>query len=645
MSASSIIANAKALTTSGFSGLDPTIPDGFTRAANFSSPIINLAGGGATPNVGYNGSATFPTLNLSSTPTAAAYAGTQATIRFAATPLSPGRYETPEAWPTVPTPGFIQPPLDYPTVPYKTVAFDHGLKGVTMPDIGIGSRSTLLKIDDVEYDMADIEPMDSVIPDYNAPIGRSIAAPDEPVYTEDQSFISAIKRVFSEGRVLPSNVQEDMLLDKLGDINRQLYRKEQKVVSEAAKRGFFMPTGMITSELVAHHYDAHEEREKVNREVTEEVKKRAEEALSQAGSSAMSIQEKHIALTLAYAQALVKVQRYNVQMAVLVLNTIVALFNAKLSAVRILVENYKEYVRAVRDQNTTLGASVKIAKARADSDVADVAQYRAQVDTAKAIARGETVKAETDMLQIDAYSAYVQANLANMTIARGNIESFREAIQAFSKCGEQNLWQIDADLAAIDAWSSENGVITADANLSASFAKGRASNANAHAQYVQDVNRVLSAQVQEYDTFTRAQREYFGALIAKAEAGSRAIDGYQSIAQAAMNYTADWNQAEAASKSATNRLDLARAEQSTRQSALFAQNTAAQARIDAGRLAARANAAAGSAQAAYGVTSSSIRVAGTVGVSDSSRRGSSTSFDQSYSRSYGAHETIRSNST
>jgi hypothetical protein len=645
MTAESIISNAKTLTTNNFSSLNPTIPDGFTAAPNFSSPLISMPGGGATANVGYDGAATYPGLTLNGAPSAAAYAGVTTAVNFAATKLNKPKMEKPDAWPTVPTPGFIQPPLAYPTATYVDVEFDPGLQGITMPGIVIGARSVLLTIDDDTYDMADIEPMEFELPEYEVPIGSIVTAPAQPLYNGDASFISAVKIVFTMGHTLPTTAQDDMLNDKIGDLNRTMYRKEQKVVSEAAKKGFFMPTGMVNVELLAHAYDAHEEREKINREVTDEVKRRADAAFEQAANSSLSLQEKHMALVLAYAQALVKTQRYNVQMAALVLTTVVALFNAKVSALRIFIDNYKEYVQAIREQNSTIASSVKIAQAQAETDVADVSQYRAQIGTAKAIARGKSVVAETQLLEVDAYTSYVHAELSNMSIARANIESFKEAVQAFSRAGEQNMWQIDADLAALDAWGSEHSVINADAGVLVSYAKGRAANASTHSQYVQDVMRVLSAQVQEYDAFTRAQREYFSALIAKAESGARAIDGYQSIVQAAMGYTGDWNQAEAASKSAFNHLALAAAEQTTRQSALYAQNIAAQARIDAGRLAARANAAAGSAQAAYGVTSSSIRVAGTVGVSSSSRRGGGDSWDNSFSRSYGAHETVRASPT
>jgi len=632
-----IIGSCTDLVSVVMGGMSPNIPDGFAPGAIFTVPEIP-EGEGLGPEVPpYDPINLNPSQTQSGTPIPATWSPSRPNIGFTRlTALTDPTYGTATAPPTLPTPDLEPPPVDYPTSDPLALPDEPTFLGDSVPDITIGTRAELDEIELEDFVPTFLEPLVYELPEFEEIDAELLEPPEELTYDADAPLLAHMTQALESGNLLPEDAQLRILNDLLRELTRQEYAAENQVFEEAAAAGFSLPTGAMEAQLLTRAYEALRKRDELNHKVMGEAYSKAMESMSTAVQKGLSLEEKHFALLTTYAEMLVKTQTFNVRIASVALNQAIDLYNTQVSIIDTLVQNYKQYLAAVAEQNSTMQSKAQMIEAKADTETVEVAQYSAQMDTARAIASGQSLSAKWATLPIQEYNAYIKGVKANLQVTRLNVDAFKAAIEVFAQGTQRDLASIRAASEGVSAWGSQLAVDNANLQAFSQFYDHAGVRASSYAEQMRVYNSALGAQLQDYSRYLTTQRGYFSAMQEKLSSKLAMTVEYGSTMREILDYTNTWNEATEAKAKETNAINLANADRVARQSALTAENVSTQASIEAGRLAARANTAAGIAQAAYGLTGGSLRMTGRVessaGTTDSSGQSWRTSATRSWSK-------------
>ncbi len=640
-----IISTATDLVSIPTSGLDPTIPAGFAAGNGFSAPVVTVPSDpSVTPdpvdqNLVSEGSGGKP-VTLPGAPVQAVYDAVTATLAISLPTVPQPVYNYGSGPDTLPTPKAEHPPLDYPQAPFETVETSAGLEGVDVPQIEAGERPTLDAIDQTPFTPTTLAPYTSTIPTADIPADYRLPQPDRLAYDALAGFMAVVRRVGDDGGL--DLLHQDGLYDgALGDAWRAAIREARAARDEGADRGFPLASGPVTAKMADALYKAYVAGDEANFKTADMVHAKVANAQTTAMDSGITLEKKNFELLTTYAAQLLQVQRFNVRMATAVFDATVAVFNHAVDGINALILAYQDYASAVRKQNQAVSSQADRAQAQADTNQADADAYDAQMGTIQTAYRANTLRAKAAAHPIREFQEYITGLLANVAIARTNIDAFRDATTAFSRSTESDIAALNAYVTGVDAWATGVDSVEANTRLLDEFYRTVNEKQATYGSYLTDYNRSLGDSIRLYNTYAQAQRTFLQAESDKLEAYARVLTDHNAGIEAVTRYLTAWNTANASSVAAANQYGLVTADQSTRESALDAERAAIQARLDAGRLAAQATTAAGIAQAAYGVTSGSLRISGSIDAQHGSRDNSTQSWTEQGSRSWSNSTTLR----
>jgi hypothetical protein len=285
-------------------------------------------------------------------------------------------------------------------------------------------------------------------------------------------------------------------------------------------------------------------------------------------------------------------------------------------------------------QNSTVEAQARAINALTDAYNAYVGMFEAQSDVSQAAARLETLKVDLATLPIEAFSSQLQAVLANVSIAKQNIDAFTTAVKAYSDSVDATLGEWDAYSSGVNAAISGVSVVEANYDAASRYAGAEADRVEAYVSSLGSELQGIEAGLSEYKEYSQAQREFMAAATYKLTALGSSIEDYSRAVREASGYVTVWNRAEAERVGALNNVSLALSDQNLRQQLLDAAAGAAQARIDAGWLAAQAQAASSFAQSALGIVNTNISLDGNARITGGTSEQADTSFRAAANRSW-----------
>lgn len=562
-----------------------------------------------------------PSANLGAMPASSSVAVNPSTAAYAAT-LSAITWANPTAaiaptYSEAVTPGSL-PAHELPAVPQMVQLAQlpterhAGLTTYAKPAITIGDRPRLLDVSLAAFDVTTLEPLAVDLPSLN-PQDLDAGELDTPTvlaYTDDATLIARIQRTLAGSDVLTAAEQEllfDALMLEQARVDMLAVRK---VMSDAAARGFSMPTGLVTGAVADIAYDSRRRKQDVAMQVRDETYERAKTLLLDALAKAISIETKHFALHMAYAGKLVETLRFNIRLKAELFNRVVQLFNDKVQLVRTVVAAYRDYVAALEAQDDAIVAQIRGRMAQATTYRADVEMYSAQTGTLKTFAEVEAlgVEAQTQLLQ--EYEAYLVGVRANVDVVKRNIEAYRTAIGTMREVSDAESAKFAAYAEQVSAFASVEDVYAANVNAYAGFWRAENARTSAFSSYVDDSVRALSAESRTFSEYASAQRSYVTALGAKVEAELDNVRTWATANKSRGAFLSAYNRAQAEVTAAENAQNLANSSIRMLGSALDAQAHAESERIRASLTAAQLTAEAGMEQAKLAVRSVSVSVRG-----------------------------------
>lgn len=611
-----------------------SIPTGWAPSNPFTAPVITAPAGSATPPPAYLDPQVPTPPGVTGSVAEAAYAAVEAVLNASVPTIPSVRDDGVGVVPGAPpNPQVAAPPLDYPVLrgepgaytPLYPLAFSAPVMGEVVP---------LTEIDVTPFMADTLTPFAGDLPVATLPDVTWLTPPETPNAPDASALLARMRTVLEQGVALSEASQAQWMAEKLDDLARKEHAARQAILGATAARGFALPTGAAERELIAVALAGAAQREAAHREVSEAVYAQALELFTTALEGITRVEIGQYALALAYAETVLGTFSFNVRIAATVLEAAVAVHREQVRALRLRVEDYNAYVRALRAQNTAALAMATGVEAQLNTQRGYQQQARARLQTAQAGAEVAELQVQTATIPIEHYAAYLGQVRAQVEQAGLTLQGYQTAVDAFGREGEWIVAQLRASAEAAVVQATTLGVD--EARDRAVLAQNRAvlESAQIEGQVRQEVTRTLAEQVRHYDAYAEAQRAYLAGLTQQLSAVASQASDWEQATRSATQYTTLWNKAEASRAAAENQYGLLEADQRTRQSALEAERVATQARIDAGRLAAQAQEAAGRAQAAYGVTSGSVRLSGTVSLDKGSRQTTHSSFDTDATRRY-----------
>lgn len=243
-------------------------------------------------------------------------------------------------------------------------------------------------------------------------------------------------------------------------------RARDTAYSEAASRGFTMPTGALLSAVRQSRQSAADNNAAAAREIVVMQAEMEQKNLQFAVTTSAALRSTLLNATLSYMQNMVAINGQALAYAKDVLGAVIESYNIAVKAYSLKIELYKSEasVFEVRLKSAMAGvelykaeidalqaltnvdrAKVDVYKARVDSLSAYVDMYKARVDATVSLAGLEKLKIDLFQAQVQAYSAQVQAKnaewqgytaalggeLAKVQIYKTEVDSYSAEVQGF----------------------------------------------------------------------------------------------------------------------------------------------------------------------------------------------------------------------
>lgn len=296
------------------------------------------------------------------------------------------------------------------------------------------------------------------IPDYDETLpSQSISLPVQDfTYTEGayagelvDEINTALLAGLEQNSTGLSATAEQTLYDRATDRNNAEARVARlQVAEEMANRGFDLPPGAMNGSLLDIEKARLDKLGEVNREVYLDQSKRAYEFHKFAIQMAVQWEGELMRFETAQRQRLFETARFTQELLFKRFDAEVALFNARLSAYRVGAEVYKTRVEANLATLEQYKLQLEAAKIEGELRIQDVRIYEAQIAAVKA--------------QIDVYKTEVEAFTAKTRAEGLKIENYKSEVEAYTalvgaKTEEYRAFdsQVRAELGKAQVYSTE----------------------------------------------------------------------------------------------------------------------------------------------------------------------------------------------
>jgi hypothetical protein len=252
--------------------------------------------------------------------------------------------------------------------------------------------------------------------------------------------------------------------------DRQVYQAEQEVMTEWLARGFTLPGGPLEAKLAAVRTASRDKKAALNRDLWLEEAKLEIENLRFAVQQGIQYQDMLWKNKLQLWGLCGDLANKFVDIQIKVLETTVALYNARLSAWKTEADVTNTYITALLQSelaklditkaevdiarlfNDVDRQNVEIYKAELEGVASQVNIYRAQIDAANSILQGQALRIEAFAKSVQAYAAQVQAYeaewrgySAQVQASGQHVEYFKGLLQAESIKADIYGRQVDVE--------------------------------------------------------------------------------------------------------------------------------------------------------------------------------------------------------
>ena len=534
---------------------------------------------------------------------------------------------------------YTQPPIDYVNEEYVTIPDAPTLGGLTFYEPKMPERPTFLELSPIgDPHVFEKMPLFSEdVPEYDGPTEFEVLpVPEYLPFTEGEGFADTLaSAALGEEHKLDAGTINAMADLKTIGLNEMEAIAEGEFFAKSAAAGFSYPSPSIFVGMMKVLTENRATRQKATWEAVKEAINLSFRKMNNGAlEGIMTLEQASIENYSKYLARVTKARKLDVQMAAALFDTIVSAFNVKITILDDFIADYTAHSRMIRGSASVLSDQARAIDQRSGSEQAKVTAYSAQFESVKALAEAEKLKVEQSILPADAYGAALQAVIANVEIARGNIQSYGDAVAAYAKAVEGQAGLADTYSAEVDAAISGIGVHGENVAAAEDYGRTAATVVQAQTGGISGWSSTLDALIGEYKEYSQSQRSYLQALVGTLNADMSQNDEYMRGVSGVMGNASNWNRASVETTGAANSYRMALAESVTRQQSLQNQADAINARIEAGFLGAKAAAASAMAQAAYGVTSGTMRVSGAVGSQNNTSDRWGSSYQETGYRGY-----------
>jgi hypothetical protein len=407
---------------------------------------------------------------------------------------------------------------------------------------------------------------------------------------------------------LDEPTRELMIQARTEYLDRKAMLAEQKVMADAAGRGFSGPVGIAAAEVLEITHETAVTRRKAIESVRDEALNMGRERLATAVAEAVKVEVKAQTDLLKVGEMLISHDEKVMALAKEVVGDLIKAYNTRVEVINEIISGYQGYLDQVEAYNSGQSAVNSVEIARMKNDVAKIDIFEGQLDAVGAAydVVADNVEAQANMArEIRAYVDYAQAQA---TVSREEIGAFEDIVRGYSQSFGVRSAQLQAYGAKVEAEGSAASVFAANASAYASFWRTEASRQQGEARYISESAQAYNAELQNYSRYSQAFRTYISSVNDSVNIAGEGLQAWAQANRSVIRAAAAYNRASAERVSAVNAINLQKMDETNTRAILGAQTAALEQRIQGSLLQAEAQALAGRAQAAYSVTSESARV-------------------------------------
>ena len=511
------------------------------------------------------------------------------------------------------------PPLNYPTEGLQDLPPGPGDQTIEAPRFVLGDKPDMVPIRAIDYQPSGLQPVDlsGYMPEYEPPDVSELEWQAELRYEDDADLRAKLQQLMlggdEVGDWIGSVVQAKLYDADIRELERKTKTQIDQIMERSASRNFSLPNGAAQAEVMREAYTELDDSYTTAQRVKDEVYEAAINTLAEAIGRSIAIEQYHFKLYLRYVRQNLRVYQLNLELATRAYNALVDVFTRVESAVRVRIDAYSQYIRAVSDENQSIAAQAQFTEAQVATYRARVEMFSADVGLRQKSAQviGADVRQQTFVLS--EYQSELRGVMGNLRIVEQNVESLREAVRAYSNHMQWYDDAIGAYEASIEASSSKVAVNAAKFDAYRQLWSAEGDRLSSFNQYLSASTSAFDAALGEYREASGAQREYLGAVVQSLGASTQLASSYAQAAQTMAGWQRSWNTAKISEVAATNDTSVAKGVVGMTQDALVAEAEAHTAKLDAARNAAKAT--AGGALAQAGATIFQVSASATAGAS------------------------------
>jgi len=382
------------------------------------------------------------------------------------------------------------------------------------PTLTTYASPTLIDISIPSAPLVTIEEFDEAAPEFTA------AAPDETLdFVESpyvSAFLDAVKSHLTNlmnGQAMPPEVESALWSRALDRDEQASFIALQQVDEEFAARGWSPePNGLWANRRLQVRQQNRDKRGDLNRDVYIENQKVVVENVRMAVNTGVQLEG-----TLIQAHLQVEQRKFDLivkgrDIAIAVFQARVTQFNAVVQAYNARIAAYEAFLEGQKSRVEIYKAQVEGEKAKAEVNQQLVAMYEAQI-------RSEMSKVEIYRAQIEGFRARVEAERARIEGHRSEVEAYKAQVEAYKVEWDAERTRVEAEAKRGELYSTMVNAYAARVNVwqtkgEARIQEHRANLASAQAQLQQhDAQvRAILGKLEAYKAVVQAQSVQSNAL-------------------------------------------------------------------------------------------------------------------------------------
>ena len=351
-----------------------------------------------------------------------------------------------------------------------------------------------------------------------------------PRYSEQMAAIETqLAKYLAGGTALNSTV-EDAIYSRAREKNEvEAKRVRDAAYSEAASRGFTLPSGALTSAVARARQDAANNNAKTSTDIAIAQAEMEQKNLQFAVSTSASLRTTLLNTAMAYMSNLSTINGQALDYAKSILGAVIEIYNSALKAYNYKVEAFKAQVAQYETQLKFAMMGIEVYQQEIAALTALTGLDRAQVDVYRARIESLTSLTGVYRAQVEAVMGRVALEKARIDMFQGQVQAFGAQVQAknaewsgYNSQIEGQLGDVKVYQAQVSAYSAEVQGYSAAVSAGSETVRAAALTNDARAkQYAAEVSRysaVVEARGKVASTELENQRQSVVAFQALAQA-------------------------------------------------------------------------------------------------------------------------------